>query len=189
MRKSIGVALAGLLTVNGTGAWASNCATPADMAALRTAALQQELMVAAFSCHAIQQYNQFVLAHRAELIDSDGRLKAYFVHARGGEAGYHTYKTELANASSLRSIRDTDAFCSGAADDFDQADDMENLSAVLDSHEWRNSISFEACIADTRETASAMPRSQHAFGSDDAVNSANAISAPAPHHQMELDRR
>src|SRR5690348_9929713 len=86
-------------------AWAG-CVSTADMAALKTAAMQQELMVAAFSCHAIGLYNHFVRSHQPELIRSDAQLKAYFVQrdsAKRGEAGYHTYKTELANAASLRS--------------------------------------------------------------------------------------
>ena len=189
MRKFIGLLLTGLLAANGTGAWASTCATPSDIAALRTAALQQELMVAALSCHAIEQYNRFVLAHRVELIDSDARLKAYFVHARGGEAGYHTYKTELANASSLRSVRDTEAFCSGAADDFDQTGDLDDLSAVLGSYEWLGSASFAACTVERRDTATAIPRSRHASGSDDSASSSMGMATPAPHHQMESDRR
>ena len=185
MRKTIGIALTGLLTVSGTGAWASNCATPGDMAALRTAALQQELMVAAFSCHAIQQYNHFVLAHRAELIESDARLKDFFVRARGGEAGYHTYKTELANASSLRSIRDTDAFCAGAEEDFELAGDPASLTGVIDSHEWRGTSSFAACTAPALETAAATPRTRAMR--DDTAHSATGMSAPAPHHRMESD--
>src|SRR6266481_627932 len=111
MKRAIGGVVAGLLALNGSvaRAWGADCASPADLAALRTAALQQELMVAAFSCHDIARYNRFVLEHQPELIDSDARLKAFFVHrdARHGEAGYHTHKTELANDSSLRSIRDT----------------------------------------------------------------------------------
>ena len=185
MRKTIGLVLTGLLAVNGTGAWASNCATQGDMAALRTAALQQELMVAAFSCHAIQQYNHFVLAHRAELIDSDARLKAYFVRARGGEAGYHTYKTELANASSLRSIRDTDDFCAGAADDFDRAGDGSGLSDAIGGHDWHGTASLVVCADPVVETALTIP---HAHAHDGSSRVSFGMSAPAPHRQFEPDR-
>src|SRR5215470_9252891 len=34
------------------------CANPQDMSAVRAAAVQQQLMVAALSCHAIDQYNK-----------------------------------------------------------------------------------------------------------------------------------
>lgn len=184
MRKILGVALAGLLAANGA-ANAAGCASAGEMAALKTAALQQELMVAAFSCHAIQQYNHFVLSHRAELIDSDARLKAYFVHARGSEASYHTYKTELANASSLRSIRDTDAFCSGAEDDFDLTGDAPSLDAVLDSHDWRGTGSFLACAAPVLQTAATTPRARG--GHDGAARSSAGMSTPAPHRRINSD--
>src|SRR6185295_4067922 len=101
---------ANFLVANALGA---TCVDADDVAALRTAAIQQELMVAALTCHDINRYNHFVLSRRAELIDSDARLKAFFIH-RSGEAGYHAYKTELANAASLRSIRRSEAFCSHA---------------------------------------------------------------------------
>src|SRR5579862_8593306 len=105
MRAS--AALLTAISLSGT-AW-GGCVSDADMAALKTAALQQELMVAAFSCHDVALYNRFVRSHQPELIDSDARLKAYFIQRDGGkrgEAAYHTYKTELANSSSLNSLRD-----------------------------------------------------------------------------------
>lgn len=171
MRKTLKTALAGLLAVNGmaTGAWAGSCASPGEVAALKTAALQQELMVAAFSCHSVERYNDFVTAHRPELIDADARLKSFFVHARGGEAGYHTYKTELANAASLRSIRDTDSFCAGADDEFDMAGEPESLAMVLDSRSWRAAAIYPAC------------RSLRA----DAMNDDGDVSTPAPHRRLD----
>jgi hypothetical protein len=127
-------------------AWAG-CVSAADMAALKTAAMQQELMVAAFSCHAIGLYNHFVRSHQPELIRSDAQLKAYFVQrdsAKRGEAGYHTYKTELANAASLRSLHD-DAFCDRANADFDLADSNAELSAAVDEHRWPIEATYHAC--------------------------------------------
>jgi len=128
-------------------AWAG-CVSNADMAALKTAAMQQELMVAAFSCHDIALYNQFVRSHQPELVRSDARLKAYFIQrdgARAGEASYHTYKTELANSSSLRSIRSTDEFCDRAGADFDLAGSHAMLSAAVDEHRWAIESIYHAC--------------------------------------------
>jgi hypothetical protein len=107
-------------------------------------------MVAAFSCHAVDSYNYFVRSHQPELIDSDARLKAYFVQRDGGrrgEASYHTYKTELANTSSLSSLR-SDDFCDRASADFDAADRHANLTGVLDIHRWSIEATYRACHSD-----------------------------------------
>ena len=85
---------------------ASLCTTQAEMAALRTAAVQQELMVAGLTCQASEDYNRFVLAYRPELQKSDADLKAYFLRREGprGEAAYDTFKTKLANLSSFSDV-------------------------------------------------------------------------------------
>ena len=206
MKRTIGVALAALLAVDGaTGAFAAGCATPGDLQALETAALQQQLMVAAFSCHAVAQYNHFVLAHRPELMDADARLKAYFVRVRGGEAYYHTYKTELANDSSLRSLGDTDGYCADADDAFEMAGDP-TLSPVLDSHSWSGLLaSYPACTPGVTERVAAAPRpraqgealdgreagGRHVTDRGATDRAANGMSgdlaAPAPHHRIEAD--
>ena len=74
MRKALVAAATVLAQVP---AWASPaCERPEDAAAIHTAALQQELMVAAFLCHDIPAYNDFVLSHRSALQDSDRALMA-----------------------------------------------------------------------------------------------------------------
>jgi hypothetical protein len=145
---------AALLTANCvlSSAWGAGCVGPDDMSALRTAALQQELMVAALSCHAVDNYNQFVLSHQADLIDSDNRLKTFFVRrdARSGEASYHTFKTELANDASLRSIRETRSFCADAADAFDLAARPVSLAAFVASQPLSVGASWRTCPEEGR---------------------------------------
>jgi len=87
---------------------ATFCTTQGEMAALRTAALQQELMVAGLTCQAGEDYNRFVMAYRPELQKSDADLKTYFLRRQGvrGEAAYDTFKTKLANLSSLSEVTD-----------------------------------------------------------------------------------
>jgi hypothetical protein len=99
---------------------ASTCADATDMAAFRTAAVQQQLMVAALTCHDIDAYNHFVLAYQPELQKSDNDLKAYFIR-RGSEAAYDTFKTKLANLSSLSDIANGPAYCANAGAAFDMA--------------------------------------------------------------------
>lgn len=97
-------------------ALAAGCASPAEAAALKTAVMQQELMVAALQCHESGAYNRFVIAYRPELQDSDASLKAFFVRRGGehGESGYDTFKTKAANLSALEQARDARAFCADA---------------------------------------------------------------------------
>ena len=94
-------------------ALAAGCAGPADTAAIKTAILQQQLMVAAFQCREADAYNRFVSANRSELLSSDARLKAYFVR-HGGETGYDAFKTRAANLSALEQARDAAGFCANA---------------------------------------------------------------------------
>jgi len=94
-----------------------SCVSRSDALALKTAAVQQQLMVAAFMCHDTNAYNRFVRAYQTDLQRSDASLKSYFVHRLGrrGEAAYDTYKTKAANLAALSQARNTRAFC-GAAD-------------------------------------------------------------------------
>jgi hypothetical protein len=104
--------LALLLTTTYAAA-ATTCAQ--DAAALKTADMQQFLMVAALTCHKVDAYNGFVLSHRGELQQSDKALLSYFMgrSARTGDDDYNAFKTSLANAASLRSLHDP-LFCASA---------------------------------------------------------------------------
>jgi hypothetical protein len=96
-------------------AWAEDfCARAPDLTALQVAAVQQELMVAAFTCNDTGLYNTFVITYRKDLQASDAALQAFFMRKdrASGFAAYHTYKTKLANISSLRSARDGRTYCS-----------------------------------------------------------------------------
>ncbi len=111
--KSVSAALVSLNLLATAAAQAAPCTTPAEWAALRSAAVQQELMVAGLTCQAIASYNRFVIAYRGELQASDADLKAYFIKRNGarGEAAYDTFKTKLANLSSLSEISNASGFC------------------------------------------------------------------------------
>jgi hypothetical protein len=97
-------------------ALAAGCTSPNEAAALKTAVIQQELMVAALQCRETGAYNRFVIAYRGELQASDANLKAFFVRRGGehGEAGYDTFKTKAANLSALQQARNAQAFCADA---------------------------------------------------------------------------
>jgi hypothetical protein len=129
MRKIVKTSAAALMlmcmgtNVYAAAATASGCARPADLNALRTAAMQQRLMVAALSCGETQSYNQFVRSYQTELQNSDKNLQAYFrrVNGKTGTADYHAYKTRLANSSSMAVINDNVSYCANAKASFEQA--------------------------------------------------------------------
>ena len=108
------LALANPALIN--SAWAAGCATPSEAAALKTAVIQQELMVAALQCHETAAYNRFVMNYRGELQASDATLKSFFVRRGGehGESGYDTFKTKAANLSALEQARNARGFCADA---------------------------------------------------------------------------
>ena len=144
---------------------ASFCTTPDEMAALRTAAVQQELMVAGLTCQASDAYNHFVLAYRPELQKSDADLKAYFLRREGarGEAAYDTFKTKLANLSSFSDVTNSAAYC---------ANTHAAFALAMTSHQ-----SLASFVADQRLMI-ALPAQQ--LCTADPAAPIMAAAAPAP---------
>lgn len=126
----MGGAFLALLGMTGQVMAADACARRDDRMAMRAAALQQELMVAALTCHAVPRYNEFVLSYQKQLRSSDNALKKYFVRTSGSQAAYHAFKTRLANQDSIRSIHDGN-YCAEAATVFDAAHATKSLSALV----------------------------------------------------------
>jgi len=95
--------------------WAAGvCARPDEAMALKTAAMQQELMVAALYCNDVGLYNRFVVSYQHDLQNSDAALLSFFEHGHGGASAYHTYKTNLANDFSLSGLHGMQSYCSAA---------------------------------------------------------------------------
>lgn len=117
-----GLSFTALLAMT-TEVHAADLCDPTASAALKMAAIQQELMVAGFTCGAEGQYNRFVAGHRQELRKSDAILMTYFkTRDHGREAGYDSYKTKAANLSANRSASDGALYCQAIARDFDAAE-------------------------------------------------------------------
>ena len=115
--------------------YAADLCNPIASAALKTAAVQQELMVAGFTCGAEPQYNRFVTEHRLQLRQSDANLMAYFKKRdHGREAGYDSYKTKAANLSANRSAKDGALYCEAIARDFDAAEHSTLVDFIAGAH-------------------------------------------------------
>lgn len=94
------------------------CAQPDEVTAIQTAAVQQQLMVAALTCNEIDHFNAFQTGFGPELRTSDARLEHMFKRMFGagsGEAQYHAFKTRMANDASMMSIHDNTAYCHNAS--------------------------------------------------------------------------
>ncbi len=125
------------------------CARPNEMAAVKTAAIQQRLMVAALSCDAAKLYNSFVSTYQKDLQASDRDLQNFFrrLHGKTGTEEYHAFKTRLANASSMASIGDITSYCASAKQLFDDAlnSAQTTLAAFMANRETTADATFEQC--------------------------------------------
>jgi hypothetical protein len=120
--KAGAISLAGMLVAgNALAASSGKCARPDEITAIQAAAVQQELMVAALTCDQVANFNAFQTGFGPELRSSDATLLKMFRRifgGRQGEAQFHAFKTRLANDSSIREIRDNQAYCKETADVF-----------------------------------------------------------------------
>lgn len=141
------VAMAAMIAMTGNALAAEDCIRHEDMTALKAAAVQQHLMVAALSCRATSLYNRFVLSYRGELQASDEALKAFFQRRTGGEDEYNAFKTRLANASSLGSIGHGRAFCEQAYGAFEAAlyADRVSLADFVNRQPVSLDLSYSEC--------------------------------------------
>ena len=122
-----------MLTCMAGNVWAATstgCARPPDMTAVKAAAVQQRLMVAALSCDAIMLYNKFVTSYQKELQVSDRTLENFFrrLNSKTGTEDFHAFKTRLANSYSIQSIGNIANYCESAKETFAAALDTAKTS-------------------------------------------------------------
>ena len=161
MKKSLNIAATALvsLAMAGQSLGAEICARPEEAMALKAAALQQELMVAALSCGDVASYNRFVVSHQRELQDSDATLLGYFQRAsqRTGTDDYNSYKTALANGFSLASLRGGREFCDAAEAAFGAASSARDpsLAEFVSAQPVAEAADYPACD-ESRDKAEAV---------------------------------
>jgi hypothetical protein len=102
---------------------AAGCASTDETLAVETATLKQRLMIAGFVCNAADPYNNFIIAYREDLQNSDRALLNLFrrLQRQAGERGYDSFKTRVANVSMRDSVDDPIAYCTGARATFRDA--------------------------------------------------------------------
>lgn len=129
-RGTLVAAIVGTLIVpTTTGAVASPCPTAGAARltqgdiSIEVRRLQTNLMVAALSCRARSEYNNFILTHRPSLQKYGKAIRAEFRrrYGKSGSKRLNRFITRLANEASARSNADRDAFCADASALFAQA--------------------------------------------------------------------
>lgn len=172
---------------NAVAATQAGCARPEDMTAVKAAAIQQRLMVAALSCDAAQLYNHFVSSYQKDLQASDRALQNFFrrLNGKSGTEDYHAFKTKLANASSMQSIGDITGYCASAKQMFDTALGSEKspLAVFVAAQETSVDNQFTPCPvltagnSATPPAAAPIPRSKPV----DVVLPAQGRGLSSPH--------
>ena len=134
----------------------AGCANPVDIYAVRAAAIQQNLMTAALTCHAAPEYSRFITRYLRGLLASDHQLEAFFLRLYGqsGTAKYQAFQKRLAHASSLQSINRGASFCADAQASFDLAlsHSRMSLTAFLAARPTRAEEDFSPCVIVTAST-------------------------------------
>jgi hypothetical protein len=163
MRQIVKTGTAALMLACMTGnafaaaASASGCARPEDMNALKSAAIQQRLMVAALSCNAAAAYNDYVKSYQKELQAADRALQNFFRRMAGaaGQEKYHAYKTHLANASSMQSIGNITAYCDSTKATFEASatNSKAGLKTFVDAQEFAVEEEYRPCEVRTAGAA------------------------------------
>ncbi|HSC60823.1 MAG TPA: hypothetical protein VLC29_06295 [Rhizomicrobium sp.] len=123
------------------------CSRAEETAGVKAEILQQQLMVAAYSCHMEGAYNAFVVNYRPDLIAADGAAQSLFQRASAqGADQYQTFKTQLANDFSLDS-QNQDGFCDNAQSMFEQAAEHrgQSLSGLMDALNFDGATPFDQC--------------------------------------------
>jgi len=129
----LGISFLALIAMTAEASAAVVC-DQGSSAALKTAAVQQELMVAGLTCHAVAAYNRFVLADQPQLQKSDADLMTWFRNRDGTEAGYDSYKTKLANLAANKSSAPGNAFCAATARAFQASDGVPLKDFIAGQH-------------------------------------------------------
>ena len=144
--KAIAGALASVAMT--TQAFAGGVCSRADeTAGVKAEILQQQLMVAAYSCHLEGAYNAFVVNYQPDLIAADGAAQGLFKRASTrGEENYQTFKTQLANDFSMDS-QDQNDFCDNAGAMFEQAAEHrgQSLNDLMAALNFDGDTPFDQC--------------------------------------------
>jgi hypothetical protein len=112
MRPAL-LGLLGAAFLSAGAALAAPCATPIDRGAFDVAALKSELMLVALTCNMRDNYNQFIMQFRPDLVREERALNGWFSRAYGSHwrQQHDDYITNLANIESQAGLQRGTLFC------------------------------------------------------------------------------
>jgi hypothetical protein len=127
---------------------AMTCPAPDERSSLTVRALQAKLMVAALSCSARGDYNQFARLYAPHLANHGVSLRRWFrkLHGIRHKREINRFVTLLANDASMRSIGDRVEFCAKSQEAFSvllkasRATSRQTLKDVAIATNWRQDI-------------------------------------------------
>jgi hypothetical protein len=154
-RGAVVAALIGTLVAPGTAVQAAPCAgvgkpSQADIS-IEVRRLQTNLMVAALSCGARKDYNDFVIAHRPSLQKYGKEIRTEFRrrYGKAGDSKLNQFVTRLANEASARSNADRENFCAEATASFQEARVRGATLTKLVTVPARQQVASAGCDATT----------------------------------------
>jgi hypothetical protein len=126
--------------------YAANCVQPRERDSQIVRALQSRLMIAALSCNARSDYNQFVNHYQKQLSYHGAGLQKYFrtKYGKGHKRALNKFVTRLANGASQESIKDRRGFCAESRAIFAELKSASSrrapkmLRAVALDTDWRH---------------------------------------------------
>jgi len=139
--------VATLIAVTWSGSiYAASCVAPRERDSQVVRALQSRLMIAALSCNARNDYNQFVNFYQPHLAYHGSGLRKYFrkKYGKGHKRALNRFVTNLANGASQESIRDRGKFCADSRAIFSDLMSVPaneaplTLQAVALDTDWRH---------------------------------------------------
>jgi hypothetical protein len=139
-------------------AFGQGCMTLPEHQAFNTIALKSYLMVAALSCDATAEYNQFMIVFQPYISTEQHVLDGYFQRAAGrqGQTQEDGYETLLANSQSEASQRAGSGYCGqveylyGAVLNLSSASD---LAGFVSNNPPPQPVSMNACLPGTLSPA------------------------------------
>jgi hypothetical protein len=183
-----------LLIVTGYAftAFGQNCITSPERQAFNAIALKSYLMVAALSCDADPEYNQFMIVFQGFITNEQHVMDAYFQRADGpaGQAQEDGYVTQLANSQSEASQQEGAQYCGQVANLYGailNLNTTDDLTGFLSVNPPPQPISMSGCMPGAaiappapapapklQTAAEALPKAPR------IVNYGPALAPPAP---------
>ena len=143
-------------------AFGQSCMTGPEHQAFNAIALKSYLMVAALSCDATAEYNQFMVVFQPYINNEQHVMDGYFQRAAGaqGQTQEDGYETQLANSQSEASQQAGSGYCGQVAYLYSAVlnlNSASDLAGFLSTNPPPQPVSMNACLPATVIAPAARP--------------------------------